>query len=597
VPDLHLVAYAGDAKTLLAWDLPEAASKDLAGFTIAYRAPGAPRRYLRNLLVFQHPERHAQVAEESPQSSVNSPFHKFRWLHVPGAPPNAGKPVMGNYTYTVTPRYFAGGKLLPLDPTLGVSKRVKVQPFVSGSVELSFTRGYVQSQAYADRYGPQARIRPAGRELLYDTAAVAGTDPRGNPYTYAEEYAWLGSTAREKVFGLLDAVIADPKLSVDVFAYDLNEPDLVQRLLTLAGKGRIRIVLDDAALHHSATKPKPEDQVEALFAKARKGKAAIKRGKFSRYAHDKVMVVRHADTGPVKVLTGSTNFSVTGLYVNSNHVLVFTDAETATEYATLFDQVFADDVKTKPFLASELSTTHYTPGAGVTPSRTISFAPHTKAMATTLLDGITARIAKEGAQRPGIGSVLFAVMELDNGTSPVYTALNDLHADQRIFSYGISDNPDGIALYTPGHDTGVLVTGKPAKTKLPPPFSQVPGVGLGHQIHHKFVICGFNGPDPTVYCGSSNLALGGEQANGDNLVEIHDRAVATAFALEAMALVDHFQFLDRLTPAGQKTPPTAHVAEAAKNAGWFLSTSGGWAKPYFADGDLKDKDRRLFAGT
>jgi len=56
----------------------------------------------------------------------------------------------------------------------------------------------------------------------------------------------------------------------------------------------------------------------------------------------------------------------------------------------------------------------------------------------------------------------------------------------RLLSYGISDAPGGIYLYTPRRRTGVLVTGKPAKTKLPPPFDQVPGIGVGHQIHHKF---------------------------------------------------------------------------------------------------------------
>ena len=53
------------------------------------------------------------------------------------------------------------------------------------------------------------------------------------------------------------------------------------------------------------------------------------RGKFSRYAHDKVFIVSQQGDRREKVLTGSTNFSVTGLYVNSNHVLVFNDPKVA----------------------------------------------------------------------------------------------------------------------------------------------------------------------------------------------------------------------------------------------------------------------------
>jgi hypothetical protein len=76
------------------------------------------------------------------------------------------------------------------------------------------------------------------------------------------------------------------------------------------------------------------------------------------------------------------------------------------------------------------------------------------------------------------------------------------------------------------------------------------------------VVCGLNGTDPVVYCGSSNLASGGEAENGDNLLAIHDADVATAFAIEALGLVDHYNFLDRMadpkkSPAKKKTSAQA----------------------------------------
>jgi hypothetical protein len=75
----------------------------------------------------------------------------------------------------------------------------------------------------------------------------------------------------------------------------------------------------------------------------------------------------------------------------------------------------------------------------------------------------------------------------------------------------------------------------------------------GHEIHDKFIVCGLNTDDPVVYCGSSNLASGGEAENSDNLLEIHDAEVATAFAIEALLLVDHYNFLDRYaTPKGPR---------------------------------------------
>ncbi len=55
----------------------------------------------------------------------------------------------------------------------------------------------------------------------------------------------------------------------------------------------------------------------------------------------------------------------------------------------------------------------------------------------------------------------------------------------------------------------------------------------------------FKGKKPVVYCGSSNLAFGPEQQNGDNLIEIRDRDAVTVFAIEAIRLVDHFAFRNR----------------------------------------------------
>jgi hypothetical protein len=50
------------------------------------------------------------------------------------------------------------------------------------------------------------------------------------------------------------------------------------------------------------------------------------------------------------------------------------------------------------------------------------------------------------------------------------------------------------------------------------------------------VVVDFNGENPVVYCGSSNLTSGGEQANGDNLLGIYDREIATLYAIESIRL-------------------------------------------------------------
>jgi phosphatidylserine/phosphatidylglycerophosphate/cardiolipin synthase-like enzyme len=599
---LSVRAYIGDAKTLLAFNLKKSDARNLAGFTIQVQAGKLNPYYILNNLQFEKPADHAQDPTLPANSSFNAPLHKFRWLHVPGTAHQGPQPFFGEYVYTVSPRFFdASNSLLPLDNALSVAVKVNVAPFSGGALRLGFTRGFVQSQAFVRHFGRDALIRPKGKELLFDTSVKAGANAAGDEFTYRDEYEWSGFTAHDRIFETVQAVVDSKTLRLDMFAYDLNEPDLIPLLLKLAKQGRIRIILDNAALHHAKGTPtKAEDRFEALFTDAAKQGAEIKRGKFGRFSHDKVLVVKRGAGAATatKVLTGSTNFSITGLYVNSNHVIVFDDAEVAQEYAAVFEEAWNDDVKLAKFRKSSFATGAFSSSSSDLPRIEITFSPHDETEAGKVLERVAARIVEESKKPRTTGSVLFAVMEMDNGKSPVFQALESLHANTDIFSYGISDNPGGIFLYRPQARTGVLVTGKPGTTVLPPPFKQVPDIGLSHQVHHKFVVCGFRRKDAVVYCGSSNLASGGEALNGDNLIAIHDQVIATVFVIEAIALVDHFDFLDRMkskAPKGKNPKPPVSKPQGALDVGWFLSTTDKWTQPYYDPNDLRSVDRQLFA--
>ncbi|HUN81149.1 MAG TPA: phospholipase D-like domain-containing protein [Phycisphaerae bacterium] len=575
-------AWIGDYKTLLAFNFSDPArAANLAGFSIECKPPTGSSYYLWNTLRFQDPSKHAQISTELPQSTANAPIQKYRWTHVPGTAHQGVNPPSGNYTYTVTPRYFdANQSMLPLDKSLAASVTVPVGPFRKANLSLGFTRGYMQSEAFARHFGKATRIVPASRPLQFDTTSQAGTNSAGQSVTYADIYTWMGSTARQQVFAVLNAVVADPSLTLDVFAYDLDEPDIVGVFLKLAAEGRIRIIADNASLHVThIEKGKTVTPLEVPFVQQfqqnAKAPSALCQGSFARFSHDKIFIVLK-NGSPVRVLTGSTNFSVTGLYVNANHVLVFEDPAIAAEYAKVFEQSFAILSKTKTpskkaaatFAATAFATQPYVPQSPPAPKFSVTFSPHTATLVDKILNAIGARVDQE--KTAARGSVIFAVMQLTGSETPVYEKLAAIHTSQTVFSYGISDAVDGVFLYQPASAEGVLVTGKPSSVMLPPPFDQVPSPP-GHEIHDKFVVCGLSGPDPVVYCGSSNLATGGEAENGDNLLEIHDADVAAAFAIEALLLVDHYNFLDRYATGGKSksaatTKPTAKTAAKRASA-------------------------------
>jgi hypothetical protein len=570
-------AYRGDKKTLLAFNLAKAKSKNLAGFTIACK-PGTKKEfYIWNFLQFETPANHAQVSSEKPWSTVNAPIQKFRWLHVPGSFHQGEKPFYGKYVYTVTPRYFdANNKMKPLDKTLGVSVTIDVDSFVQKNLELGFTRGFVQSQAFYNRFGNAALFTPKGdKNIFFDTDGIAGKDKDGNKFTFKQEFEWSGFTAREKIFGVLNDALKNKDYFLDVFAYDLDEPDLMKGFLELARQGRIRIILDNASLHHTEKNTEKEDLFEKEFRKVAKSHAAIMRGKYKRYAHDKCFIL-YDKQKPIRVLTGATNFAVNGLYINANHVLVFSDPEVAGLYAKVFNESWNDKVALK-FNSSPYANKKFSFKAGKVPKMDITFSPHKETFALSNIKEIAARVKKEAK------SVFFAVMGISNGTGDAFPALRDVHQNAKIFSMGISDAPGGISLYKPGSTKGVLASGK-ATAVLPPPFNKEQSIGSFHEIHHKFVICGFNGKNPTVWCGSSNLAGGGEQENGDNLLAIYDADIVTVFTIEAVALVDHFQFRDKYVTKTKTKKPKPMI----------LHIDDKWVPKYYDPKDLYCKDRELF---
>ena len=583
VHGLKVRAYQGDAKILLAFNLPQEKIKDLAGFTIYCTPKGKAGYYLYNQLQLKDTERHAQKKTEPVYSSINAPIQKFRWLHVPGSFHQTEGVAFGPYTYEVTPRYFdENGILLAIDKSLTSEVVADMKPFVKGNLELGFTRGFVQSQGFVHNFGRKALFKPKNAKLLFNTTAIAGKNADGDNYTFRDEYKWSGFTARDKIFALLQKVMEDDALSLDVFAYDLNEPDIMKSFLSLAKEGRIRIILDFAALHHDAQGLKPEDEFEKEFVAAAVNGSAIKRGKFGRYQHNKVFILKKGNDAQT-VLSGSTNFSVTGMYVNSNHVVVFNDQHVAQKYSEVFDEAWTDDVSHAAFVDSRNSKKSFVFENSGLPPMNVSFAPHDNVLAKQILDKLVEKIAKAKS------SVFFAVMETDEkAKGPVAPALIKLHKRTDIFTAGITDSTNELTLYKPTFTEGLRVTGKPGKTFLPPPFDEEASIGIGHQVLHKFVVSDFNGEDPVVWFGSSNLALGGEEQNGDNLIEVHDTDIATVFAIEAIALVDHFHFRNK------------HIAKSPdaenRTGPYYLYDSGRWAGKYYDAGDLHSIDRLLFIG-
>jgi phosphatidylserine/phosphatidylglycerophosphate/cardiolipin synthase-like enzyme len=545
-------AYPGDGAILLAFDVDEDKTDQLAGFAVKCVTPNkgpylTNQYFLPNQLSFEEKITSSKsVAAPKYHGSDNNPFQMFHWVHFPSAGPGA-------YSYTVYLSQFQDDGSVQLGASQTVEVNLAYRSFPG--LELGFTRGYVSSQAYVEHFEKVGlQIEPTPKSMDFDTGP------------YESKYEWLGAHARKLVFDFLQECQADSSLSVDVFAFDFNEPEIINDLCKLSS--RVRVFQDNASLHVKETKKSALEP--DTIKKLRAAGANVEVGHFGRFAHDKVLIQKKNGQA-CKVLTGSANFSIRGLYVQANSVLVFDDPDVARLYEMAFQQAFDDQ---KKFKSSPIASKWYDVQKSNLPALSVSFAPHMSAFSLTkVADAINSASS----------SVLFAIMEV-TGKGVVMDALKALGARAGIVSLGTIEQKSQLKMFKPGIDAkSAVVSFDFLKKNVPEPFKTETRGGSGQVIHHKFVVCDFNGALPIVFCGSSNLALGGEESNGDNLIAIQNEEIATSYAVEAIRLFDHYRFRSLHEKSSARKPLT-------------LKTSNEWIRPYYDSGDIKFNERKLLIG-
>lgn len=300
-----LKIHRGDGMALLAMNWKKGQPPDaFVGFAIEYREPGGDRFYALNNRIGFPPA--AGAVAPATLSTLQSPIQKFRWVHFPF---NTELP--GEFTYRVSPVFMDLQDKL----TFGANQMVNIElrrETYPGQLNVAFTRGFVASQAFVDRYQSAGDIS----KLLPAVAAQGLTFTPTHPKA-AEALAWMGFEAREAILGVLDQANADAAAQVRVVAYDLNLPDIVDRLKTLGP--RLKVIIDNSGDH--ATAGSAENQAETILA-ASAGAQNVKRQHMGSLQHNKFIAV---DSPALHLaVSGSTNFSWRAFYVQSNNAVVLT---------------------------------------------------------------------------------------------------------------------------------------------------------------------------------------------------------------------------------------------------------------------------------
>jgi phosphatidylserine/phosphatidylglycerophosphate/cardiolipin synthase-like enzyme len=532
--------------------------QDFVGFAIEYKEPGGHKFYpLKNRLSFPTA---AGAVDPNRLSTRQSPIQKFRWVHFP-----RNAELEGAFVYKVTPVFMNDADELSYGEPQEVAIELRRETYPR-QLNVTFTRGFVSSQAFVDRYESKGPISDLLPEKAEKGLTFVPTHPEAK-----KALAWMGFEARHALLEVLDQAIADKKAQVRVVAYDLNEPDIVSRLEKLGG--RLKVIIDNEGTHGSRGSGEAQ-AAKRLSASA--AKANVKRQHMGKLQHNKTIVV----DGPKvqAVVCGSTNFSWRGLFVQSNNAVVLRGKSVVKPFVAAFDDFWANDDaagfgKTASAEWNDLGL------SGIRAK--VAFSPHStsNALLSTIVDDIGTKTTS---------SLFYSLAFLYQTPGPLQDAVGKVTEDDKIFVYGISDRKvGGIDVQKPDGNVAPVYPAA-LEANVPEPFKSEPVGGGGVRMHHKFVVIDFDKPTARVYLGSYNFSSTADRKNGENLLLVRDRRIAVSYVVEALRIFDHYHF--RVIQQEAKTAKRELVLKKPpRNAG----ETPWWNEDY--TNARKIRDRELFA--
>jgi phosphatidylserine/phosphatidylglycerophosphate/cardiolipin synthase-like enzyme len=308
------------------------------------------------------------------------------------------------------------------------------------------------------------------------------------------------------------------------------------------------------------------------------------------FAHNKFVVFCDAQGQPQRVLTGSTNWTSTGLCTQANNALIINDVQVAADFLAAWNRIKDAGNGYPPAFVTGNSTahTHVVDNCNVTPWFVKTSAAQDLEAARKLINA-----AKEGIlflffnpgtfqQAPMHWTLLQNILERHNQEDPNY--------DPSLYFCGVV-NQDIPLLTNPGPaQTGVK---QPAaaldptteaaspvtlfKSGIEPPQRLSHDVLVPHNIktqfhqweeellragivdiHSKVIVIDPFGDHPVVMTGSHNLGFKASNANDDNLAIIEGNApLAAAYAINIVAIYQTYRW-NNYVEMHRKNPAVWH---------------------------------------
>lgn len=471
------------------------------------------------------------------------------------------------YWYEIIPMIGTPGNLRP-DRTRALRTNAVTLSPDHGSCKVFFNRGIISTQAIA-------KALPKGKSGLPNSNALKKAIIKdGNAIRNR-----LMGDLQHGVLSLFDG--ADGKGSHLCALYELSDAVLVDKLIG-AGKKKVRVVLSNAGADENSPGLFDDTNLAARKRLHDDGfdvtDRMLKRGYIG---HNKFVVYQQGKT-PKAVLTGSTNWTATGLCAQSNNAIVIDSPELAKDYAQYWSRLLKDTEMAGDESGSLQGAKFRTANIGANPERPLVdaeghaagtvrvwFSPNTKQR----------RVPKSKPAPPDLKEVFSLIEQAKQGilflafipgNPSVVSKMKEVYDDRvksgkLFYLRGAATSPDPatafhVQLYHRSGNRADTVRPTPRPRNASAEVSSVAGIfsefayweaeiyKLGHAvIHDKVIVIDPFTDNSVVVTGSHNLGYKASYSNDENMLIIKgNRSVASAYAAHVLDVYEHYRWRWRL---------------------------------------------------
>ena len=497
--------------------------------------------------------------------------------------------------YEIIPVKGTPGKRLIEIPSLTVrTNRIKATDTINRH-RVVFNRGIIATQSLS---------RKLPKDKFGTPSAAALRKHIGKPGDKIRE--GLAGEAIEALTSLLDRAQKE-KGKCYCALYELADPELIGALTK--SKGFVEVILANA----DSSKVDADGKTRKVYDGTNAGSRKLLRAALGDALHDRLLpsgsyighnkfIVYTDKAGlPKAVLTGSANWTSTGLCTQSNNILLLEDRDIAARYLNYWHRLLADKAKQAPAFREANAVPPPALRLDRTPGKaSVWFSPNTVRRTKPAKNPATPLDIAEVFQtiddaKHGVLFLLFSA-----GAPSILDRLTEVseqraQAAKPFFVRGaISDAVAADKFATRVYNDSLLK----APNKLITGIGGVPDqysywekelAKLGHAvIHDKILVVDPFSDACIVITGSHNLGYKASYSNDENLCIIRgNRPIAQAYTTHVLDIVNHYNWRNKLVQKKKQ-------GKNYKKAYYDLDESDQWQNKYFTGNFLKSQDQFFF---